>query len=167
MKEIDWPAPCGYTVFCDDIRQEEGGKSSYMGVYRGILFTNTDFPATFPKFGFGVVYTELASEPIPPLTLMIYLPGDADDAPTFSIDIPDIASTNLKPNRHASDNPRYLMNMPIVAGPLTFNKAGKIKVRMKRGDEVVRLGSLTVDRDEESARRPDGNESDKAAPSSK
>ena len=37
------------TTFCDDIRQEIGGKLSYMGVYSSDLYVG-GFPITLPKF---------------------------------------------------------------------------------------------------------------------
>ena len=36
------------TTFCDDIRQEIGGKISLIGVYNGVLYV-PQFPATLPK----------------------------------------------------------------------------------------------------------------------
>ena len=36
------------TVFCDDIRQEVGGKSSLIGVYNGVMYV-PQFPVTIPK----------------------------------------------------------------------------------------------------------------------
>jgi len=36
------------TTFCDDIRQEVGGKISLIGVYNGVLYV-PQFPATLPK----------------------------------------------------------------------------------------------------------------------
>ena len=38
-----------FTTFCDDIRQEIGGKLSYMGVYSSDLYVG-GFPITLPKF---------------------------------------------------------------------------------------------------------------------
>src|SRR3990172_3366402 len=37
-----------FTIFCDDIRQEIGGKLSYIGVYGGQMFVPS-FPITLPK----------------------------------------------------------------------------------------------------------------------
>lgn len=44
-------------TYCDDIRHEEGGKLSFIGVYHGFLFTN-QFPLRLPKFA---IYLTLAT----------------------------------------------------------------------------------------------------------
>lgn len=54
------------TIYCDDIRQEVGGKLSLMGVYNGIMYVQ-QFPLTLPKF--WVVATFVASKDEPPKSL--------------------------------------------------------------------------------------------------
>ncbi|MBN9332975.1 hypothetical protein [Devosia sp.] len=46
--------PYGYTIFCDDIRQEVGGKLSFMGAYNGDLHILTGEPFTLPKLAAGM-----------------------------------------------------------------------------------------------------------------
>ena len=47
------------TIYCDDIRQEVGGKLSLMGVYNNVMYVQ-QFPVTLPKF--WVVATFVASK---------------------------------------------------------------------------------------------------------
>lgn len=44
------------TTFCDDVRQEVGGKQSLIGVYNGVMFV-PQFPATLPKLWLVAAYT--------------------------------------------------------------------------------------------------------------
>lgn len=54
------------TIYCDDIRQEIGGKLSLMGVYNGVMYVQ-QFPVTLPKF--WVVATFVTSKDEAPKSL--------------------------------------------------------------------------------------------------
>lgn len=54
------------TIYCDDIRQEVGGKLSLMGVYNTVMYVQ-QFPVSLPKF--WVVATFVASKDEPPASL--------------------------------------------------------------------------------------------------
>jgi hypothetical protein len=54
------------TIYCDDIRQEVGGKLSLMGVYNGVMYVQ-QFPVTLAKF--WVVATFVASKDESPKSL--------------------------------------------------------------------------------------------------
>lgn len=40
----------GYCIFCDDIRNEPGGKLSFIGCYNAVMFVGREFPLALPKF---------------------------------------------------------------------------------------------------------------------
>jgi hypothetical protein len=40
----------GYSIFCDDIRNEPGGKLSFVGCYNAVMLTAPRFPIVLPKF---------------------------------------------------------------------------------------------------------------------
>ena len=50
------------TTFCDDIRQEVGGKQSFIGVYNTVMYVPT-FPVTLPKLCVVAIYTTPSSDP--------------------------------------------------------------------------------------------------------
>ena len=39
----------GYSIFCDDIRNEPGGKLSFIGCYNGVILISGQFPLVLPK----------------------------------------------------------------------------------------------------------------------
>jgi hypothetical protein len=41
--------PYGTVIYCDDIRQEVGGKTSYMGIYAADMIIDAAAPFTLPK----------------------------------------------------------------------------------------------------------------------
>ena len=50
------PEAYGYTIFCDDIRAEVGGKLTYVGSYSGTMLVHGSFPTIVPKLALGIVY---------------------------------------------------------------------------------------------------------------
>lgn len=58
------------TIFCDDIRQEIGGKLSLMGIYSGALFVPA-FPATLPKLCLLVKVLTPVDDPLRTLKLRV------------------------------------------------------------------------------------------------
>jgi hypothetical protein len=59
------------TLFCDDIRQEIGGKLSFIGVYSAGLFV-TRFPALLPKLCLAVKVVTPADQPFRSLQLRVF-----------------------------------------------------------------------------------------------
>lgn len=145
MTEIDWPDCGGYTIFCDDLRQEVLGKWSFMGAYHPDILLDS-LPAVLPTFGIFVTFFETSDLGVDPLELLIFLPGDADDSPTHKIPIQGNRTLPPLPPGAAfeNDNKRCVIRMPIKFAPLALKEEGLIKVRMARGDMRYRIGALMV-----------------------
>lgn len=147
MKEIEWPFPYGYTIFCDDIRTELGNKLSLMGCYSRDLFVPF-FPCILPKFSFLISYFE---DPKDfgrfPLEVRIFLPENDDDNPFFRVQIPLPPNQALKADdlEQSGLRPRAGITLPITLTQLPLLEPGAMRVRMARGDdEIVRLGALMI-----------------------
>ena len=145
MKSTTRNTPYGYTIFCDDVRQETGNKISHMGVYRGQLILNTPPPASLPKFLLVIYYFERPGESTEPVYLHVYLPGDAEDEPMFNQELP-LDNARLKPPEPETpdSDPLIAVISQIMIAPLELKSEGRIRVRAYRGDLEVRLGTLAV-----------------------
>ena len=62
MNEIRRSTPFGYTIFCDDVRNEINGKVTLVGVYAGDVIVLGTLPVTLPKLGLSVNYHEKLGE---------------------------------------------------------------------------------------------------------
>ncbi len=56
------------TIFCDDVRQEVGGKLSLIGVYNGVMYV-PQFPVTLPKL--WIMATYVVAQDKPPKSLKV------------------------------------------------------------------------------------------------
>jgi hypothetical protein len=151
MKLRDTPEIYGYTIFCDDMRQEVGGKNSFIGCYNSIIFIHTPFPASLPKFCFCVTLNQRREILDPNIELKIFMPGDIDDSPSFqgvwSEPSPGFVAhqtARAVEGLPAADQRTVSMQAVLITAPLVIKEAGMIKVRAMRQGELIRLGSIRV-----------------------
>lgn len=143
--------PCGDTIFCDDIRYEVTGKTTVVGTYASVMLVPVPFPNKV-RLAFRVTYQEHQGESEEPLQLQIYIPGNKLGEPHINLDIPkemgrdQQPTLGLTPPDDFGENPDTLLNMVlnVPQQEIPMESPGRIRVRMKRGDVFVRLGSIEV-----------------------
>ncbi|MDQ0466456.1 hypothetical protein QO010_004249 [Caulobacter ginsengisoli] len=141
MKTVTWPDAFGYTIFCDDIRTENNNKNILIGVYNSEIILTSPFPTTLMKLVMEVHYAEKPSSSELPVVLNIYLPGDLEEAPSI---VSEIGSDFRKIDLPDVDDPRCGFILAIALSPVEFKQEGQVKVRVTRGDEVIRIGAIMV-----------------------
>lgn len=147
MKSARIPTPYGFTIFCDDIRQEASGKFLFIGVYRGSLIVKGAFPALLPTFAVAVSYLERPGESADPVSVSVYLPGEETPVAATSLPVDEFRKQTV-PEEDAKEldgDPIPTMNFNFVFSPLLLTRPGRISVRLTRGDSVYRIGSLKIE----------------------
>ena len=148
---FEFDEPVAMTIFCDDVRNEIGGKFSYIGIYTGGMEVPA-FPAALPKFAFVVNVVEprkMAEVRDEPIRINLYLPGD--DNPSIFGDLAPIKDNLLgTPVPHIPEdpgaNPISVANAIFVIAPLLLQQPGRIRVRCEYpGGGLMRAGSIGVD----------------------
>ena len=137
----------GYSIFCDDIRQEVAGKTSYIGVYQDNLVTNAPFPLALPKFGISITvfYTPSKSRKTTEIPFKVFLPGE--DAPALEGAMP--LPETMPPPTLASDGKSALrINAHIILAPLHLKGAGMLRVEAILDGTPTELGRLRVEQTE-------------------
>ncbi len=137
--------PYGWTIFCDDIREEVGGKSSFMGVYKGTMIINDVFPAIVPKFAMSINYRIFRGDTrLNDIDLKIFLPGDDDANPSVATVIPvsEIFAEIDTPT--SAESSFAQISFSVILSPMILKEAGKIKVRGTGGAGLLKLGTLKV-----------------------
>ena len=146
--------PFGSSLFCEDVRQEVGGQTSYIGVFRTTLAIPT-FPLTIPKFTIAVTFNEpleMAENRDWEIPLKVFAPGDSPDKPVFSGILPVISKGVLDEIKKSDlpedyDVPKLVTtNAVIMILSFTISQRGRIRVRaVYKDDHVVKLGSMRID----------------------
>ncbi len=149
MKVVSRPLASGYTIFCDDIRQEILGKITLVGVYSSELTIFSATPVLLPRLAMLVTYEEIMGSTNDPLELHIYFPGDPDGAPfcksTFSQEMLD-GLRNVKSPEGSGQVDEYVARarLNLVFSPIEIKQEGNIRVRMLKGEELIKLGALRI-----------------------
>lgn len=141
-----WEDAFGYTIFCDDVREEVGGKLTYVGVYAGHLFVTTEFPLTLAKLCLVIHYMEAVEAPkVGELRIRITFVPDGAEQREISesridmLRVREDAGSGLAPD---SEVLRLVLINSMT--PATFETPGMIRVRAYRGDDELRLGALRI-----------------------
>jgi hypothetical protein len=149
MKHISPSTPYGYTIFCDDVRQEDNGKLLLIGVYAGVMFVPS-FPFAAPRLTFRVTYFERIQESTEPVQIRVYFPDDGQDSPTIKLDLSEDFRKAVPPEPVSDasdwDKPEFFLTGLFNLGisPFVMQRPGLIRVRAQRGEESIKLSSLRV-----------------------
>jgi hypothetical protein len=138
----------GFSLFCDDIRQELGGKLSVMGIYQAdMIFPATQtFPTVVPRFAILVKYYEIKDAFSDDITIRLFLPGDARESPSITMPISRAGLLSGLPEHPLEDDQERVFNLtyPVMMQPLVIKQEGFVKVRVACGTIITNLGSLMV-----------------------
>jgi hypothetical protein len=139
----------GHVIFCDDARQEVGGKLTFVGVYQTLLFVNQDFPVSLTKLVLSIHYSERLGIDAKTTSISISMPGDPDDQPSWVGQLP-MADIHRAPRLSSGEDqglpPPQFINVitQIVLAPCQLKSPGLISVTVRRGDEIIHLGRLRI-----------------------
>lgn len=137
-----------FAIYCDDVRQEAGGKISLMGLYRGSMLL-PQFPFTIRQL-FAVVILSCTPEEYPK-HLTIRLTLDSNLLTSMDFDLPppprivDVPSTNPDPDEVYKAELQTIIDMPH----LTFEAPCRLRLRVivdgvelrGPGIDIVQLGA--------------------------
>jgi hypothetical protein len=151
MTEIVPPDVFGFSVFCDDIRVEEGGKISLIGVYQEVMHIHGEFPFVLAKLGIMTKYYERKGTRTGPLELRVFLPGDHGDKPSMVGAFPIEELRNPPPGQMGEF---AIVQLRVIISPFVVKEAGHIKVRAYCDDDILRMGALKIEKAAPAAASP-------------
>jgi hypothetical protein len=139
----------GYSIFCDDIRNEPGGKLSFIGCYNAVMFTASQFPLVLPKFCTHFHVFSPATKPYESILARCYVPGSTDPIAEEAIDLPslhDQMDLLVSLPKNGAVPPCIVVAASLVFAPLEIPEPGMIQIRalINGGTDELHLGSLTV-----------------------
>ena len=137
------PNRWGFSIFCEDIRDEIGGTSSWMGVLKGSLDVIGDFPIMIAKLSVIVKYYETPGAHNDDLDFRIY---GTDDAVIARVKIENNFREGFSKleTEFSGEGQLISLEIPFEFSPMNFPKPGTLKVRMFDGAQELKLGSLVV-----------------------
>ena len=141
----------GYTIFCDDIRTEDGGKLSFIGCYNAAMFTASAFPIKLSKLCVHMHIFSPPSQPYKSVMARCYLPSETTPIAEEAIDIPSLADQEAllaSLPKDSKNHPYIVVAASLVFAPLEISEPGLMNVRalINGGPEELHLGSLMIAR---------------------
>jgi len=147
--------PFGHSIFCDDIRHEIGGKRSFIGAYNGSILAD-NFPIAMPKFCISSRYYEDVEDSFEgELVYNIWAVDEGELLYEEKFDMLPRKQLAREAQRlgfldadisiEKGRRPIVWYDFELTFAPFVAAKPGNMRVRVVRGDEVVRLGSLRLD----------------------
>ena len=134
-----------FTIFCDDIRQEIGGKLSYIGVYGGQMFVPS-FPITLPKLCLAMSMITPVDTPFRKLAMRI-LKDDTQLAEGV-LDETQLAGTVEASTNVAADERKdriLALQSMFVFSPFQLEGPCTLKVRVETESGELRGVGLRID----------------------
>ena len=153
METLPTPDAFGHSIFCDDVRMEIRGKLTFVGCYFGAMYVHSDFPIVIPKFCISVNYWQRKNHLVLPVVFLAFLPGDSEDRASVEFGTTEqLTEEALEQQRRVAiesglQDPQYeysAIATQIALANLTISQPGSIKVRVRRGDKLLRIGSLRI-----------------------
>jgi hypothetical protein len=129
-----------FTIFCDDVRQEAGGKLSYMGVYGPQLIVRT-FPATLPKLCFVITARAPVSEPFQHLRFRIM----KDDEVIAQSEVIEGVQEAIARKRKREDDQIVSVVGIMQLSPLLLSAPCELRVRADTETGELLGGTLSIE----------------------
>jgi hypothetical protein len=140
----------GFSIFCDDIRAEPGGKLSFIGCYNGVIFVPPRFPYVLNKFCIHLHIYSPATQPYSSIVARCYGPGQDEPLVEEPIEPPSkeeqtalIAHLEKHP-----EAPLYIKaGTSLIFSPLRILAPGLLRVRasIDHAEAEIPLGSLRIE----------------------
>lgn len=128
------PAFC---IFCDDVREEVGGKVSMMGTYGSELIVNAPFPYQAPKFCINVYVISAIEDPPKSLRIRVTYPARQV---IFEAEMSD----GLNQDIAADDATKAHYVGRLQVSPMVFSEPGDLEVFVETERETSRAGRLRI-----------------------
>jgi hypothetical protein len=102
-------------------------------------------PIVLPKLGIAILLQTPVERPLQRLRLMIYMPGDTENAPSFSGEAA-FAQQHTTPSVPETEGVDHwlALNSEILLSPIEIKQEGYIRVRVEADGETIRIGALHV-----------------------
>ena len=138
--------PGGFVIFCDDVRFELGGKTTYVGVYGDeMLFSSSD-PVQMPQLCAVIAIRIYANQAPLEGIFRITRASDEEVLAEGPFEFFSDEDTDSEPYLGSEPEPALYLeqNIVVTLRDVVIDKPDRIKVRAYWGDNEYRLGSMQV-----------------------
>lgn len=130
-----------HVVYCDDIRQEIGAKTSLIGLYNGQLGV-PEYPCALPKLCIVVSVSTPKEQMFGDLSLT----GSYSGAEIFKMEMgkDQIQSIVEQAPKPQEEGKYFMVQLMVILSPLQLEKPGKLKLDLLADGERIYCAGLEV-----------------------
>ncbi len=138
--------PYGFTLFCDDLREEVGGKTTYVGVYGDAMYVKPELPFQLPKLHLAIHIFNEPGKIFKTLKIQIAIPGDDAEKPGIEFDVDENQLIKEKTPDVADEPTQMRTHIALKLGmiPFPIKDYGRLRVSALWNGDYVSLGSLAI-----------------------
>ncbi len=145
---IEPKPPFGYTIFCDDIRQEVNGKSTHVGIYTAEMHIWSEGTAVVPQLCALLIYRD-QPERIVSRPLVVKLIKSTDKGEQILMEAPFTPPSDLgipvPPALGRPDGAHFTeLRLEVRISPFVVEESCLLKSRVYVGEDEVLCGALRV-----------------------
>jgi hypothetical protein len=131
----------GHVIFCDDIREELHGKSTYVGRYQNTIGLSVPLPTIMPKLGLVVVWSQTIDEQLLQVEWEMIVPWQEEPVLGGSFDFTQVKITDspLRPEERV-----LTMETGVVLAPFEIKSTGDIRIVATRDGRKIHLRRIEV-----------------------
>lgn len=137
--------PHGFTIFCEDLREEKTGQTTYVGVYGDAMYTDIPLPISLSQLSMAIHLFDEPRDVPTTITIKIAQPGeDFETAWSFDTEV-DLSLLKLPDIGDLPARPRAHVVLKVGGGtPPPITQYGRIRVAAIWDGKFVPLGSLAI-----------------------
>lgn len=145
MHNIEPFKPHGFTIFCEDLREEVSGQTTYVGVYGDAMFIDHALPIQLPQLCMAVHLFDEPREGEASIVLKVAGPGIDFETPEMSLEInPEFKLLDLPDIGDMPARPRAHVVVKMGSSQYKVTRYGRIRVAAVWNGNFVPLGSLAI-----------------------
>ncbi|GGX99039.1 hypothetical protein GJV26_15910 [Massilia dura] len=128
-----------HTMYCDDVRQEIGGKMTFVGAYQSQMVAELPGELVLPKLCIVVTAQTPHDQPFKEMKVKLY----HDDEVIQELDVPTAMDSTVAMEDEEGVN-FHVVGIIITLQGLRFQKNSMLRVRMETGDEELSAPAFQV-----------------------
>ena len=138
-----------HATYCDDIRQELGGKLTLVGVYSGSLLVPS-FPVILPKLCLVLQIVTAADSPLKELKIRVLMDEAVIAEGELAVGDLEAGFAAMASERDSDDSTpeadrRFLLGAHFIFSPIKFDGPGAIRVRIDTENGELKANALRIE----------------------
>lgn len=144
-----------HATYCDDIRQELGGKLTLVGVYNSSLVVPA-FPVVLPKLCLVLQIVMAADSPLKELKIRVLMDETILAEGELAVGDLQAGFAAMAADNDADDSTpeadrRFVLGAHFIFSPIKFDAPGAIRVRIETEDGELKANALRIEQAKASA----------------